>query len=146
MKTTDIKAYKREWYQRNREVVRARSSARYAQDPEAALDYQRERRSLDHVRELHNRQNAESRKRNPDTHRRNQANRRARKLEQFVEVVDPLMLLEIHDGICGICGNDVDPFDYEMDHVIPLVRGGFHAYSNMQLAHRTCNRRKGAHV
>jgi 5-methylcytosine-specific restriction endonuclease McrA len=61
---------------------------------------------------------------------------------QFVEDVDRLVLLELHDGVCGICGEDVDPFSYHVDHVVPLVQGGFHNYVNTQPAHPRCNLRK----
>lgn len=56
-------------------------------------------------------------------------------------------------GICYICGGKCDFNDnYEVngyftagpnypsiDHVIPLVRGGKHAWDNVKLAHRHCN-------
>lgn len=68
--------------------------------------------------------------------------RRSRKRGAFVEDVHPLVLLELGDGVCGICGTDVDPNDFHMDHVIPLARGGEHSYANMQVAHPACNSRK----
>lgn len=61
----------------------------------------------------------------------------------FVEEVDSLVVLELHDGVCGICGEDVDPFAFEVDHIVPLSRGGFNNYANAQPTHRTCNRSKG---
>jgi 5-methylcytosine-specific restriction endonuclease McrA len=76
--------------------------------------------------------------------RRSRSTYRARKLNQFVQAVDPLIVLERDDGICGICGHDVDPFDYDVDHIIPLSRGGMHAYSNVQVAHPWCNMSKGS--
>lgn len=63
--------------------------------------------------------------------------------DQFVEEVHGLVLLERHDGLCGICGEDVDPLDFHIDHVVPLIRGGEHSYANTQPAHPLCNRRKG---
>lgn len=65
--------------------------------------------------------------------------RRARMREAFVEDVQPL---ELYDGVCGICGQDVDPFDYEVDHIVPLAKGGEHSYANSQPAHPLCNRLK----
>jgi 5-methylcytosine-specific restriction endonuclease McrA len=64
----------------------------------------------------------------------NQERRRAN-----AEYVHPLVVLECHDGICGICGSDVDPLNFHMDHVIPLSRGGEHNYTNVQPAHPFCN-------
>ena len=52
--------------------------------------------------------------------------------------------------ICGICGKPVD-FSYKnphplaptVDHIIPVSRGGHPSdISNLQLAHRCCNRAK----
>lgn len=52
--------------------------------------------------------------------------------------------------ICGICGKPVD-FSYKnphplaptVDHIIPVSKGGHPSdISNLQLAHRCCNRQK----
>lgn len=51
---------------------------------------------------------------------------------------------------CGICGKPVDkslknpdPMAPTIDHIIPIARGGHPSdLSNLQLAHRCCNRRK----
>jgi 5-methylcytosine-specific restriction endonuclease McrA len=32
----------------------------------------------------------------------------------------------------------------EVDHILPLARGGPHRYENVQPSHGDCNRRKGA--
>lgn len=58
------------------------------------------------------------------------------------EVVVPLAVLERDDGVCGICGEDVDPFDFHVDHIIPCAQGGEHSYENVQLAHPGCNTKK----
>ena len=54
---------------------------------------------------------------------------------------------------CGLCGEPVDadlpyphPMSKSLDHVLPLSRGGAHVESNVQLAHLSCNIRKGARV
>lgn len=69
--------------------------------------------------------------------------RRARLLSRPNESVDVSVLAERQAGLCGICG---DPLAVrsEVDHVMPLSRGGSHTYDNVQLAHPACNRRKGA--
>ena len=54
--------------------------------------------------------------------------------------------------ICGICGQPVDPkikyphpLSATVDHIIPVSKGGHpSALENLQLAHRCCNRQKGA--
>lgn len=69
--------------------------------------------------------------------------RRARKLDGFIEEVRSLVVLERDDGVCGICGGDVDPFNFHVDHIIPLSLGGEHSYANVQTAHPLCNQTKG---
>lgn len=67
---------------------------------------------------------------------------RARQAKQFVEHIEPSVVLENSNGICGICGKSVDSNDFHVDHIIPLNRGGLHAYSNTQAAHPSCNTSK----
>ncbi len=50
---------------------------------------------------------------------------------------------------CGICGEPIDytlpyldPWEYVVDHVIPLAAGGADELHNKQAAHRCCNRDK----
>lgn len=75
--------------------------------------------------------------------RRNAANRRARLRNAFVESVDAAVLLERDAGICGICGGDVDPEAFDVDHIRPLCQGGEHSYANTRVAHPHCNRSRG---
>lgn len=73
------------------------------------------------------------------------ATRRARIKDAFIETIDPHVVFNRDKGICGICHGDVDRRSkWEIDHVIPLSKGGAHAYANVQLAHHRCNRAKSA--
>lgn len=68
---------------------------------------------------------------------------------------DPSVTLEAvfekFNGQCCICNNKLS-FDFEItsncypsiDHIIPLSRGGFHEWNNVQLLCRGCNIKKGA--
>lgn len=47
---------------------------------------------------------------------------------------------------CGICGSEVIPTDVHIDHILPVIRGGLDLLVNLQVAHSTCNMRKGARV
>ncbi len=69
------------------------------------------------------------------------AERRARKLATQVEFVDYQVVLEKAQGNCGICGEHLTA-PIEIDHIIPLSRGGTHTYDNLQATHATCNRQK----
>lgn len=95
-------------------------------------------------REARNAQSRQWRSAHPDDVRRYRHERRARLRGQGVEHVDRLVVLERHDGVCGICGEDVDPFRFHVDHIVPLSRGGAHSYANTQPAHALCNQRKSA--
>src|SRR5690606_34791226 len=50
---------------------------------------------------------------------------------------------------CALCGEDIDytlphldPGQFVIDHIVPLAKGGLDELSNIQAAHRLCNRRK----
>lgn len=63
-------------------------------------------------------------------------------------------------GVCHICGGQCKWNDHEyrgrffiagreyptIDHVVPLVLGGKHSWTNVKLAHLSCNSAKGASV
>lgn len=75
----------------------------------------------------------------PDLKHTQRSDTRARQAGTFVERVDRRVVFERDLGICGICGLAVRRQDVSVDHIIPLSRGGLHAYTNVQLAHRRCN-------
>jgi 5-methylcytosine-specific restriction endonuclease McrA len=51
------------------------------------------------------------------------------------------VLYALGDGYCGICEKPLDG-KFQVDHVVPLSRGGLHCHANTQLTHQTCNERK----
>jgi len=84
---------------------------------------------------------------NPERAQAHGAKRRALKRGATVaEQVIRLVVLERADGVCGICGEDVNPFAFHVDHIVPLSRGGEHSYANTQPAHPLCNLRKHARL
>ncbi len=88
---------------------------------------------------------AEHPERAKEINRMAEADRRVRKRGQFVEHVDPMVVYERDEGLCGICGGTVYG-DFHLDHKIPLAKGGEHSYANTQIAHPPCNLAKGAKI
>lgn len=58
--------------------------------------------------------------------------------------------IESKDHVCALCGKPInaelktpDPMSLEVDHIIPISRGGApYDIDNLQLTHRRCNRLK----
>lgn len=123
-------------YERNKEHIRAREARR---------------RERDDVREKARKATEQWRLDNPERSKENSyrssAGWRARLLGSFVEHTQRAVVYDRDGGICGICHQPVErDSTWEIDHVIPLSRGGVHSYANVQLSHSRCNRRKWAHV
>lgn len=92
---------------------------------------------------------------------RKESKRRAKLVNALVDAD-----IEIHElyrrdnGVCHICGGVCDWNDKEyrpqgivcgnnypsIDHVVPLSKGGLHAWDNVQLAHRLCNSLKRDYI
>lgn len=61
-------------------------------------------------------------------------------------------LIKRDKGICWLCGKAVEPslqpgssgLSATRDHVVPIWRGGTNRYSNIKLAHKSCNVRRSA--
>jgi 5-methylcytosine-specific restriction endonuclease McrA len=71
--------------------------------------------------------------------------RRLQIAETAVEVIDRAVVIAEHGMTCNLCHKPIESrADLELDHVIPLARGGTHTYDNVRPSHRSCNRRKGA--
>lgn len=60
----------------------------------------------------------------------------------ITELIDRDIVYLRDKGICGICKEAVSKDDYDMDHKIPLSRGGSHTYENVHTTHSKCNRSK----
>jgi 5-methylcytosine-specific restriction endonuclease McrA len=53
-------------------------------------------------------------------------------------------LARAQHGHCGICGEALGVLDMcNIDHKVPLAKGGSNAKSNLQATHITCNNAKG---
>lgn len=45
--------------------------------------------------------------------------------------------------ICPICGMKMSKYNYTIDHIVPLSRGGTNEVDNLRAVHKECNRLKG---
>lgn len=72
---------------------------------------------------------------------RNKAMRRGARVERVYRTK-----VWVRDGgVCHICRVPVDRAAWDLDHVIPVSRGGVHCYSNVRVSHPYCNRKKHDH-
>lgn len=79
------------------------------------------------------------------------AKRRALMNTSIVDSVDPILVFERDGWVCQICGiktprerrGSIKPNAPELDHRIPLSKGGSHTYNNVQCSCRKCNGKKG---
>jgi hypothetical protein len=75
--------------------------------------------------------------------------RRVAMLSGASERIDSLEIYERDGWKCGLCHRRVNPTlawpnpqSPSLDHIVPLVQGGRHVRTNVQLAHLGCNARK----
>lgn len=90
----------------------------------------------------------------PWNDRRRNSYHARRALKAGASAGEPFSNIDVfnRDGwVCGICSEPVsveavypDPLSASLDHVVPLSLGGAHSLENVQLAHLSCNVRKGA--
>ncbi len=80
---------------------------------------------------------------NPLKRREIDAKRNALKKGATVEPVDYAFVKKRDKMVCGLCHKKVKQPELQFDHIVPLSRGGAHATWQVQVAHATCNARKG---
>lgn len=144
-----------EWKKYHRENERQRR----AQMPEVYQEYERRRRKTKRYQERTRRYNYEYYRKNREhlkayARRYRRADRerqrvymerkRARKAGAPGEISPDewQQLLEQHNHSCAYCG--ITDVDLEMDHVVPLSRGGHNSADNIVPACANCNRSKKA--
>lgn len=86
-----------------------------------------------------------------NNHRISKGKARAARFGAETEAINPMKIMERDGWRCHICGGHA-PRELrgtfaadapEVDHIIPLARGGHHIESNVACAHRRCNIEKG---
>ena len=73
------------------------------------------------------------------------ANARARGYGKVAELTafQWLEILKLHDNSCALCGGNCSRFTLEIDHIIPLSKGGTHELPNLRPLCNPCNVSKG---
>lgn len=121
----------------NAERITARKAARYAADPKKVRA-----------------RNAAYSAANPEIVRAAASRRRARKRQaDYDPNVTLLDVIALFGAGCYICGVKTDPsapprtrFKAELEHVVPLSRGGSHTLANLRCACHPCNQVKGVRL
>lgn len=49
---------------------------------------------------------------------------------------------ELGKGVCHYCGRRVPPHELTMDHIVPIIRGGFTRKGNVVTCCKDCNSKK----
>jgi len=149
-----------DYYKCNSEVIKARSAAYRAANPEASraavaawglANPERKRAGNKAYRAANmatiTPRRAAYSKANLDKARAAFARRKARKLGCKVSKADYAAILAEYGMRCHICSGVIESQDdLEMDHVIPLSKGGPHSAENIRPSHSSCNRSKGARL
>jgi 5-methylcytosine-specific restriction endonuclease McrA len=60
----------------------------------------------------------------------------------FTDPQERIFLYFEQDGLCAICGEEMDDH-YEIDHIVPYSKGGRTVLENGQAVCRECNQKKG---
>lgn len=135
------RARHREWYAANHEHCIAYAAEYQRAHPERKRFHDRlysRRHSADIVRRV-----AAWAARNPDRARAHRAASKAkRRGAGETRRIDRDAIWKRDGGRCHICGKRCDPGAWDLDHLVPLSRGGPHREDNVAVSHPTCNRRR----
>lgn len=139
---------------------RCKTCDKLSRDPEKRRSYEREywsdperaKKKREHVKKSmiknmdnHKRKRKEYLKTNAGINTQRKAGQvtRCKKAGCYIEHVDPLGLYQEQNGVCYLCLEQFDFKDMEMDHLIPISKGGKHEVSNVKMCCGTCNKKKG---
>lgn len=126
----------------NREHRRAHARAKYAENAEAGRERARKWREAhpEQVREQNRRWSTE----NPGRDRERQSKRRARQRDLSSYVVTDKDLRRLLGAACAVTG--CTNTDIQIDHIVPVARGGSHGVGNLQPLCSAHNQSKGARL
>lgn len=148
--------YKAAYRDANREKISAYSRKKWATDPEAkAKNKKYKERSADKIRSYNSEYWAKNKdalkergkrycKENLEYFRAKGHERRARQACGGTHSKDDVAdIMAMQRNRCAYCKADISS-SYEVDHIVPLVKGGSNKRSNLQCLCASCNRRKSA--
>lgn len=74
----------------------------------------------------------------------NWINTRAKRLGTVGQItVDDIKKVIVRSGLtCEYCGEDLLNSDFEVDHIIPISKGGLNTVDNLAICSTKCNKRK----
>jgi len=134
-----IREVKKSYYQSNSKKIRESHKAYYY------ANYERFKESKKAYREA----NLDRRKKyykeymtaNPEKNREKSSARRAKILSNGVFKITNKDLKKLYNSSCLYCGSKKH---IQMDHIIPIIKGGRHSIGNLAPACGKCNQSKGA--
>lgn len=138
----DHPGYKAQYYEANAERIKAKSNRYYKENraeilsrTSAAYDENKSEEAVERQRRW--------RKENPETFRAQVARRTARQKAAFGDISgeDIQQMYDDQGGLCAYCEAPLFG-NFEVEHMIPLSRGGAHDWTNIAVSCPPCNRRK----
>lgn len=143
------------WFAKNQDKVKERKAAYYKKNREKSLAYAAAYRAenQEKTKAANNAWRAANpeykviwRSANPDAHRIEEHNRRARKRKNGGKLSAGLAerLFNLQRGKCACGCKQPLGDDYHLDHIMPLALGGLNTDDNIQLLRSTCNLQKSA--
>ena len=151
-----LSLYKKDYYQAHATVIKARSRKHHHAHKEESA--KRGALYRQNNREKISAWGSQWKKNNPDKVRSSGRKRRALKLGNGHEPYTEAEIFALWGIDCHICGEPIDfeaprhtgdpgwELGLQMDHVIPVFKGGSDTKENVKPAHGICNLRKGTAI
>jgi hypothetical protein len=150
------KKFHKKWRSENQDVVSGRNKAWREANPDKARDNLREWRNKNREKNLESTREwrkanpekvklmYENRKKNIEKFRLDGRVKRAKRRAMLLERLHPDHNVEIEKTLSAQCKSLFTRFGikFEVDHIVPLTKGGWHHHSNLHVIPLSWNRRK----
>jgi 5-methylcytosine-specific restriction endonuclease McrA len=131
-----IRVAQRKYYDKNKNgSIRDRRLNDYKNNPEKYAEYR------DRYRESKKQINAKWKQNNKELLRMYSGKRRALQNLNGIFYISQKEMIKLCNSPCVSCG---DTANIEIDHIVPIIRGGRHSIGNLQPLCASCNRSKGS--